>query len=184
MAGGILTLGLTGVVTDAVFDTTGVTQPIGAVTPVSGMGSSISVALDANATPANVAAFLNETTIEYKTTTPVGTKGTGTINVALTDAQTNTGNATRAFNITPLNLTVDNNGGAAHITIVAAVAEVAGSPGADGSTITVLSTYTLIEGVIIGGAVNDPDLDGLTLWELRVPRQICLFKTACSTGQI
>jgi hypothetical protein len=151
---GTLSFSLTGTVTDATF-----TVPAAPAIGTINTNNTPAVSVDLmNASIADIQTVINTTTLSFG-----GTKGTGTINVAFTDQDGNTGNATRDFEITPLNLTVADMG-ADHMTIAAALAEVAGATGADGSTITVLPAYTLTsEGVTIGGAANDPDLEGLTI---------------------
>lgn len=157
---GTLTFGQSGMVTDAIFATPS-TPVIGTVT---GSGtSSVSVSL-ANASLADVQSFINNVTIRYGGAP--GSKGTGVINVSLTDQDGETGNASRNFEIEPLNLEVTDTptGPDQFATIGAALAEISGMPtadtGADGSTITVLADYTTREAPTV---IDDPDLRGVTL---------------------
>lgn len=152
IGGGTLAFSLTGAVTDATFTAPG--APV--IGTVNDNGTNMmSVTLNSGATPADIQTFLQAVTLTGNT------RGTGTIQVDLTDGQANMATtATRDFEFTSLRLTVGATG-ADFTTIQAAIDQVEATTGAAGSTITVLANYAAGPETLTVPA--DPDLDGLQL---------------------
>jgi Bacterial Ig-like domain (group 2) len=154
MTTGTLAFSLSGDVADAEF---AVPATVGTVNDTDPSNVTVDIM---NADLADIAAAINGTTIAFG-----GSKGSGTIQVTLTDADGNTSaTATREFQLTPLNLTVADSEVLPNqfATIAAAIAEVDGAAGADGSTITVLPAYTAFEAAI-DMTTGTANLDNLTL---------------------
>ncbi len=132
---------------------------------VSGDGTpNLSVALNANATPANVALFLQQ--LEANST-PGARLGEGDFQVVLDDGQGLQGHQSRSFLVLGeggLRLTVNPAqpvAGENYQTITAAIARVCDQTGAAGSLITVTAGDYTAEDLI--DVNSDPDLEGLRL---------------------
>lgn len=163
LSGGTLTISVNG-------DNTGVdltapaTPDIGADTD-DDVNDTITVALDANSTPANIQAFLRGVQFQADNTANFGSIS---VAVSLTDGQGGNGSDSRNVNIQGTNgqsVTVAPSGGD-FTTIQAAINSIAAQTNAQGSIITVssgdfTSDGTGNDGVIIVG--NDADLEGLQL---------------------
>ena len=161
--GGTLTIDVNG-------DNTGIdlaapnNPDIGTVTD-DDVNDSITVALNNNATPANIQAFLRAVQFQADNTANFASV---TLDVTLTDGQGGTGSDSRDVFVqgdSAQNITVGPSG-ADFTTIQAAVNSVAGQTNGQGSIITVnsgdyTSDGTGNDGVIVIG--NDPDLEGLQL---------------------
>ncbi|MCA9778034.1 MAG: Ig-like domain-containing protein, partial [Candidatus Eremiobacteraeota bacterium] len=163
LANGTLTISLTG-------DNTGVdltapaTPDIGTVTD-DDVNDTITVALDDNATPANIQAFLQAVGFQADNTATFGAR---TLNVTLTDGQGGTGSDSRTVFVqgaSAQNVTVAPSG-ADFTTIQAAVNSVAAQTNGQGSVITVVSGDFTTDGTGNDGIIvisNDADLEGLQL---------------------
>ena len=163
LSGGTLTVAFNG-------DNTGVdltapnTPDIGTVTD-NDATDTVTVALNANATPANIQAFLRDVQFEADNTASFGG---GSLVVTLTDGQTGSGTDSRAVNVqgaNAQNVTVAPSG-ADFTTIQAAVDSIAAANGGQGSIITVSSGDFTSDGTGNNGVIvigNDTDLEGLRI---------------------
>lgn len=163
LSGGTLTVAFNG-------DNTGVdltapgTPDIGTVTD-DDADDTITVALNTDATPANIQTFLRNVQIEADNTASFGG---ASLQVTLTDGQGGTGTDSRDLNIQGAgaqNVTVAPSG-ADFTTIQAAVDSVANQTNGQGSVITVSSGDFTNDGTANNGVIvvsNDDDLEGLRL---------------------
>lgn len=150
--GGTLAFSISGTASDAA-----ITIPAApAIGMINNNGTNMaSVTLDANATPANLTTVLQGVLI-----TGGPTKGTGTIQVDLSDTDGNNAvPVTRDFEHLALSVTVGATGDFA--TIQAAVDSIGMTFNAQGSTITALADYAFINEIVNVGDIDS--LDGLTI---------------------
>ena len=163
LANGTLTIEATG-------NNTGIDLPapntpdIGTVTD-DDANDTITVALNNNATPANIQSFLRAVQFQADNTANFGSV---TLDVTLTDGQGGNGTDSRQVNIqgaAAQNVTVAPSG-ADFTTIQAAVNSVAAQSGGQGSVITVSSGDFTSDGTGTDGIIvisNDADLEGLEI---------------------